>query len=147
VTLAAVDRLRALVYLSSATQGFTQVKLDELAARATDANAELGITGVLTYRNAQFIQYIEGPAGQVEALYLRLQDDSRHTIRQRVDVPVVGRRFHGWGMELLDPVWLPSMNAHDALHDLLHLTAAMNSTTAGRDAADIIDRLATEAAR
>lgn len=96
-----------------------QVTLQQLEAKAASANAERSITGYLTYRNERFTQYLEGSSDELMALMSRIRRDSRHTISVEMDLGVTRRRFPGWSMRLLDPLWYPSGSVVDAIEELM----------------------------
>ena len=91
--------LERLVYVSHATQAFTQEALDELLAKARDFNRAHGITGLLVYCDPYFAQVIEGPRAEIEALMLSINADPRHRGVFVVDRgPVTERAFEQWEM-------------------------------------------------
>lgn len=45
-----------LIYASSASKPFSQLELDDLLIKARQNNIRLGITGMLIYRDGNFIQ-------------------------------------------------------------------------------------------
>jgi len=142
VTLTEIGRLRGLAYISTATVTFTVGQIDTLAKLAEASNADRELTGVLVYRDRQFLQYLEGPGDALEDLYQRLLADDRHEIQGRLDIAVPNRRFTDWGMRLLDPAWMPTVSGFDALHDLLRLQGHSNDAYASVAAGEILDELA-----
>lgn len=94
--------LACLLYLSKATHSFTADELQDLEARASDANALLGITGYLFCDQGKFVQYIEGTPDKVDLLFNRVAGDPRHTVL--LDLRASGlrtRRFPVWHMRRL----------------------------------------------
>lgn len=78
-----------------------QVKSILRASRAN--NTSKGITGLLLYRDGSFVQFLEGPATAVDALYDKIERDPRHhgvirVLRQ----PVTKRDFKQWSMAFHD---------------------------------------------
>jgi len=67
-----------LVYVSSATDLFSRSDLFALLERAREKNAGLGITGMLLYRDGNFMQALEGEEAAVEALHQTIAADPRH---------------------------------------------------------------------
>lgn len=62
-------------------------------------NATAGITGMLLYKDGNFIQALEGPEAEVRALYRRIHADTRHRgILELLDEPIATRRFEHWSM-------------------------------------------------
>ena len=87
----------SLIYVSRATAAFDSAALTALAEQAAEANARLGITGMLAYNGAHFMQLLEGNGAAVEALVARIATDPRH------DGLVVIRRDERDGREC--PFW------------------------------------------
>lgn len=71
--------LYCLVYVSIATQKISEDDLKALLKAARANNKSADITGMLLYRDGFFIQAIEGEEAQVDALYNRIVQDTRHT--------------------------------------------------------------------
>ena len=92
--------LERLVYESAAT-GSTESLLN-LAAILSESlrnNERRGLTGVLAAHRDRYIQVIEGPSGELDALLRRLALDPRHRdvhILERQ--PISERTFDGWAM-------------------------------------------------
>ncbi len=88
-----------LIYASRACAPITQESLDAILLSARRANLAGGITGVLCHSEGLFVQALEGGRDQVNQLYARLLQDSRH--RELVllcyeEIPV--RRYAAWTM-------------------------------------------------
>ncbi len=92
-----------LVYVSSAVQPFSRADLDDLLATSRDNNAMAGITGMLLYKDGNFMQVLEGEEGAVRALYDKIGADPRHkgeiTLRQGFTEE---RQFPDWSMGFRD---------------------------------------------
>lgn len=71
-------QLLQLVYVSSATRLLDPPELFELQAAARERNRRAGISGVLLYRDGNFLQALEGPEEAVHDLERRLARDPRH---------------------------------------------------------------------
>jgi hypothetical protein len=67
-----------LVYVSSATEFFLDTQLENLLFRSRQNNATLGITGMLLYKDGNFMQCLEGPKDAVLKLKATIQSDPRH---------------------------------------------------------------------
>lgn len=98
----------SLVYVSSATHPFSPAELVTLLEKARRNNASSNVTGMLLYKNGNFMQAIEGDDAVVAELHARIQHDPRHrgmiTLLKR---PIEERQFADWSMgfvDLLDPV-------------------------------------------
>jgi hypothetical protein len=95
--------LYSLAYESQASVPFTEPDLLELLARSRAKNARLGVTGILLYRRGAFLQVLEGPRDQVEALYATISDDPRHhAVDTVLDEERDERRFPDWTMGFAD---------------------------------------------
>jgi hypothetical protein len=99
-----------LVYVSSAVTPFSGSELVDLLKKSHEKNATLGITGMLLYKDGNFMQVLEGEEEVVRTLYTRIAGDPRHrglhTLLQR---PLAERQFPDWSMGFRD------LNAADAL--------------------------------
>ena len=67
-----------LVYMSSATEAFTKDQLRELLKGSHRRNARAGITGLLLYKDGNFMQVLEGEEAAVKQLFARIKRDARH---------------------------------------------------------------------
>ena len=88
-----------LIYTSYAVKPFLSTELIDLLNQARIYNKENGITGMLIYRNAKFMQVLEGEKTSVERIYYKIYKDRRH---KRVVRVVEGgsedRIFKNWSM-------------------------------------------------
>ncbi len=97
--LAPVEQLVAVVYVSSATKHLEENEILEILSVARRNNQELDITGMLLYRDGNFLQVLEGPASAVESLIQKIKRDHRHQgiilmSRKNIDE----RQFGDWTM-------------------------------------------------
>jgi hypothetical protein len=91
--------LESLVYVSSAVKLLTPQEIEYLLTRARERNEEYAITGVLLYIGGNFMQYIEGPADNLEVIYKIIREDKLHTgIILVTREPVKEREFGDWSM-------------------------------------------------
>ncbi len=87
-----------LVY-ASRPFGFDQATLSNLLLDSRRANQRDSITGALIARHDLYLQLLEGPQRQVEAVYHRILDDDRHVdITKLVEREIETRLFPGWAM-------------------------------------------------
>ena len=89
----------SLTYLSSTVDALTKDQLDVLVRNARAKNEELGITGMMLYSGAHFLQTLEGPHESVDALFTLIDADPRHRdvfIVRREEIET--RRFTAWFM-------------------------------------------------
>ena len=99
-TRAGPDSLIQLIYRSTSVSGANSaMQMSDILAQARPRNALLGVTGVLTVVNGEFLQVIEGPEAGINALLVSLMRDGRHShIRVLEHKPVSGRAFGDWDM-------------------------------------------------
>ena len=67
-----------IAYVSSAATEFTKPQLRAILERSRERNLRLGITGLLLYRNGNFMQVMEGDEATVRELYRLVCNDPRH---------------------------------------------------------------------
>lgn len=68
----------SLVYVSSAIKPFTRPQLLQLLAQSRAANERHGITGMLLYKNGNFMQVLEGEELAVRRVHKQIGKDIRH---------------------------------------------------------------------
>ena len=82
----------------------SRADLLDLRDQSREDNVDAGITGLLIYRSGVFLQDLEGPEANVQALYERIRLDPRNS-----DVTLIWtqfeaeRRFPRWSMALAEP--------------------------------------------
>lgn len=92
-----------LVYVSSATRPFSGEDLRVLLETCRKNNAELGITGMLLYKDGNFMQVLEGDEEAVRGLYARIAADPRHGGEMILQQGFTeGRQFPDWSMGFRD---------------------------------------------
>ena len=95
-------RLKTLTYTSRARLDLTDEELNDLHQTARHLNALDGVTGLLVFDGARFLQIIEGAEGAIDDLVGRLRMDCRHPAFEVRDERLVDRRsFADWSMELV----------------------------------------------
>ena len=67
-----------LVYISSAVEPFSEQELEDLLIKNRQNNSAVGITGMLLYKDGNFMQCLEGPKKAVCTLQAKIQSDRRH---------------------------------------------------------------------
>jgi hypothetical protein len=88
-----------LIYLSSATQPFSPADLLALLETSRRNNTPVGITGLLLYRDGNFIQVLEGEEPAVSATHDRIIRDTRHGgLITLLKAPIAQRSFGEWSM-------------------------------------------------
>jgi len=88
-----------IIYYSSATAPFSQTDLTDLLTKARENNSRLGVTGMLLYKDGNFIQLLEGEEATLKALYDTISHDPRHQgstiiLEEPVEQPLFGE----WSM-------------------------------------------------
>lgn len=121
-----MGNLYRLVYVSSAKNKYAKVDLLGLLHKAREKNTRLGITGLLLYKDGNFMQLIEGEKTAIHALFdAILADPDHHQVVMMIDEPCEERLFAEWRMGFYDlddpalttlPGFSPFMNF--ALHDI-----------------------------
>ena len=67
-----------IVYASSALQPFTKPELQALLEQARPKNDKLGVTGMLLYKDGNFMQVLEGEQDVVGKLVETIERAPRH---------------------------------------------------------------------
>ena len=92
-----------LVYVSNATSPLKLEELKEIEKVAIRNNGELQITGLLTYCDGKFMQFLEGEQADVDEIFEKIVGDGRH---HSIDVIRHGnipkRQFKDWSMKYAD---------------------------------------------
>lgn len=95
-----------LVYYSEPTQLLDQNDIRAILEHSITFNKVKDITGVLVYNENYFMQLLDGERDEVNALYNRIIQDSRHkNVRLIHYGSLVGQRFTEWSMGI---AYLPS---------------------------------------
>ena len=91
------------IYVSTARTWWTPRELQALLASSRAHNLQAGITGMLLYKEGNFMQVLEGEEEVVRALQRRITSDRRH---EGVVTIAAGqqtqRQFDGWSMGFAD---------------------------------------------
>lgn len=92
-----------LVYASSAARPFSEPDLSDLLATSRENNRRADITGMLLYKDGNFMQVLEGEEGAVRELYGKIGTDPRHKGEIILLQGVAdGRQFPDWSMGFRD---------------------------------------------
>lgn len=90
----------SLSYVSSSTS--TEVSSDELLdilGKSRANNTLLGITGMLLYKDGNFMQVIEGPDEPIKDLFNKISRDPRHKgVIVLLKQKITQREFPDWSM-------------------------------------------------
>ena len=94
-----MGQLTQLIYVSSAVVPFSEQQLRDLLILARDANKTHQISGLLLYKDGNFMQAIEGDESDIDQLFSNITRDSSHTgVICLLKEPVAQRDFSGWSM-------------------------------------------------
>jgi uncharacterized membrane protein (DUF373 family) len=86
-------------YISSATEPLTTRELLALLQSCREHNAANGVTGMLLYGNATFLQVLEGEERVIDDLVERIRKDPRHTDLRILHRNTIERRqYSDWSM-------------------------------------------------
>ncbi|PWO00927.1 BLUF-domain-containing protein [Tilletiopsis washingtonensis] len=97
-----------LVYTSSSPDRYmTRASIEQILATSRRNNSRVGVTGLLLYHDGSFVQFLEGPPAEVEAVYQRICRDERHRgLIEIMRTRASQRSFREWSMayrDLSDP--------------------------------------------
>ncbi len=88
-----------LVYVSSATQLLSEEKLLEILEASRRNNQKQDITGLLLYKDGNFMQFLEGPKENVCTLVEKIEQDPRHRgVIKLLQQEQPEREFSDWAM-------------------------------------------------
>jgi FAD-dependent sensor of blue light len=88
-----------LAYVSAEVRPLTEAEIKALMTFSAERNVKAGITGLLLYKDGKFLQLIEGPELEIDALFARIRSDSRHhNVIKLFRTPIAERGFPEWSM-------------------------------------------------
>lgn len=89
----------SIVYASTAAEPFSAEALAALLEQSRANNTRLGLTGLLLYKDGQFMQALEGPDDVVRERIAVIAADNRHgNIRTVLEREIADREFPDWTM-------------------------------------------------
>jgi len=92
-----------IVYVSAAVTWFSPTELRALLASSRLNNERAGITGMLLYKDGNFMQALEGDEEAVRALHTRIEIDRRHRgLLTICSGQADARQFEQWSMAFVD---------------------------------------------
>ena len=125
--------IHELIYVSLVDHDMAPDELCALLTQARAFNRERGITGLLVYRNREFMQLLEGERDEVLALYRHIENDPRHRQVHRIwDGPIAARSCQHWAMGCAEPTdraWHALPDGRQVLDDGLF---AVGRSSAGK---------------
>jgi hypothetical protein len=93
-----------IIYTSLATHDLSPEALAVLLDKARENNRALGVTGMMIYRQREFMQLLEGEQAVVQTLFDKIQSDPRHQQVSKIwDGAISERSFSTWGMAFVAP--------------------------------------------
>jgi hypothetical protein len=99
ITRTGAFMLVRLTYASRASHSVSAELIREVLDSSQRNNPSRGLTGILFCNANVFLQSLEGPRAEVNALYNRLADDSRHKDLTILDYAEINeRRYSSWSM-------------------------------------------------
>lgn len=82
--------------------------LVDLARQSAENNQAKDVSGLLVLSGETFLQVLEGPSDAVNALYVKIIADPRHSSPRLLTFePVTNRQFSEWSMHVVDLFDLP----------------------------------------
>jgi len=116
-----------LVYVSSAVKLFSASELVELLTKSRARNSEAGVTGMLLYKDGNFMQVLEGEKEAVLSLHTKILNDPRHRgLITLLQGELEEREFSDWSMAFRD------MSKADGL-SMSGYSAFLNSSLTGME--------------
>lgn len=95
--------LITLIYVSSATKTVKDSDIVDILKASREANGKVDITGILLFKDGNFMQVLEGEAAVVDALHGKISKDPRHTgLITLLRKPITERSFSNWKMGFKD---------------------------------------------
>ncbi|MEM1087130.1 MAG: BLUF domain-containing protein [Pseudomonadota bacterium] len=98
-----MSKLERLIYVSEATPGMSDRRIQNIVNISHVHNQLANITGLLVHDAGYFLQILEGEPHEVEATYSRIAKDPRHQNCQLILAqPITQRAFPRWLMGFRD---------------------------------------------
>jgi len=91
--------LKQIAYASRQSYILNDTDIMELLANCRRNNSLYQITGMLVFFDGTFVQYLEGPEKNIDALYKKISNDKRHRdIVLLIEDYIENREFADWSM-------------------------------------------------
>ena len=92
-------KLTRLLYVSTITEKFKKLAIQDILEHAQQRNAAEGVSGILYFNNTHFMQCLEGQREVVNRIYNTIVRDDRHSNVVLLDYkPIHSRDFAEWSM-------------------------------------------------
>ena len=94
-----MSTLHSLVYVSSGVRQFADDDILQILRSSQRNNTRRQVTGMLLYKDGNFLQVLEGEAGQLNSLMQYIEQDERHRcVITLVNKQITERQFPNWSM-------------------------------------------------
>lgn len=128
-----------LIYASTATHLLSRHELVDILSKAREKNSRLGVTGMLLYKDGNFLQLLEGEEKVVRQLYETISLDPRHFgATVLTDEAAQERLFPDWTMGFRD-LSDPELDALPGFAPFRNIR--LTSSAVGQDAQGCLDVL------
>jgi len=98
-----MSKIFQIIYASTTSYLYTEKELNNLLEQSRTANLKIGITGLLAYKDGNFMQTIEGQEQKIMKLMLKISRDTRHHgIILMFKGFIERREFSNWSMAYLN---------------------------------------------
>ena len=98
-----MSKIFQIIYASTASYLYTEKELNNLLEQSRTANLKIGITGLLAYKDGNFMQTIEGQEQKIMELMLKISRNTRHYgIIPMFKGFIERREFSNWSMAYLN---------------------------------------------
>ncbi len=103
--------LVSTVYVSSSVRKLNDSEILDILRTSQKNNQRRGITGMLLYKDGNFLQVLEGPHAEITDLMETVERDNRHRgFIVLTKKPIKERQFPNWSMAFKD---LGALSAED----------------------------------
>ncbi|MEM6911835.1 MAG: BLUF domain-containing protein [Verrucomicrobiota bacterium] len=94
------ESIFTICYISKESKSLNDKQVADLLTKAREKNRRLGVTGLLIYEAAHYMQVLEGSESVVKELFQKIsQDERHHAVRQLAgEHRESGRIFGDWSM-------------------------------------------------
>jgi len=96
--------MKAILYLSKATETFDREALKALEVKSEQNNAALGLSGYLYFDGDKFLQYLEGEEEKLIPLLKTIKSDPRHEFLCQTEEEILDKRFPEWHMKNIQSI-------------------------------------------
>ena len=99
--------MKSIAYVSRAPISDRSIRmpngLSDIISASRKHNPKSQITGIISYREGQYLQVLEGPSAEIDKLMAKIVADPRHEdIWVFFDARVIKRSFDNWGVSVFN---------------------------------------------